>query len=179
MLNGKWPWEKHKLRAIRRCDRSKFINLSENMCEIEYQPKAVVPNEVRNCVDKKLPFLCKINVDFRSKSPIIVNKMIGDRIKQARLAKGATLEEVAQLLTDRDAPITKAGLSKYEKNKSIPSQTFMIQLANVLSVKPSFFVAEPEFVAIWHAFRKQSKLCLLYTSPSPRDQRGSRMPSSA
>ena len=25
----------------------------------------------------------------------------------------------------------------------------------------------------------QSKICLLYTSPSPRDQRGSRMPSSA
>ena len=27
--------------------------------------------------------------------------------------------------------------------------------------------------------RKQQKSCLLYTSPSPRDQRGSRMPSSA
>ena len=27
--------------------------------------------------------------------------------------------------------------------------------------------------------RAQSKTCLLYTSPSPRDQRGSRMPSSA
>ena len=26
---------------------------------------------------------------------------------------------------------------------------------------------------------KQQKACLLYTSPSPRDQRGSRMPSSA
>ena len=26
---------------------------------------------------------------------------------------------------------------------------------------------------------KQLQLCLLYTSPSPRDQRGSRMPSSA
>ena len=26
---------------------------------------------------------------------------------------------------------------------------------------------------------KQSNICLLYTSPSPRDQRGSRMPSSA
>ena len=25
----------------------------------------------------------------------------------------------------------------------------------------------------------QTKICLLYTSPSPRDQRGSRMPSSA
>ena len=28
-------------------------------------------------------------------------------------------------------------------------------------------------------FYKWSKACLLYTSPSPRDQRGSRMPSSA
>ena len=27
--------------------------------------------------------------------------------------------------------------------------------------------------------REEEKLCLLYTSPSPRDQRGSRMPSSA
>ena len=27
--------------------------------------------------------------------------------------------------------------------------------------------------------RKHIKACLLYTSPSPRDQRGSRMPSSA
>ena len=27
--------------------------------------------------------------------------------------------------------------------------------------------------------RKDHKVCLLYTSPSPRDQRGSRMPSSA
>ena len=26
---------------------------------------------------------------------------------------------------------------------------------------------------------KDGKICLLYTSPSPRDQRGSRMPSSA
>ena len=28
-------------------------------------------------------------------------------------------------------------------------------------------------------FLKQIRVCLLYTSPSPRDQRGSRMPSSA
>ena len=28
-------------------------------------------------------------------------------------------------------------------------------------------------------FHKMSRICLLYTSPSPRDQRGSRMPSSA
>ena len=29
------------------------------------------------------------------------------------------------------------------------------------------------------AFERATKDCLLYTSPSPRDQRGSRMPSSA
>ena len=27
--------------------------------------------------------------------------------------------------------------------------------------------------------REENRVCLLYTSPSPRDQRGSRMPSSA
>ena len=31
----------------------------------------------------------------------------------------------------------------------------------------------------WHADNAQQSLCLLYTSPSPRDMRRSRMPSSA
>ena len=34
-------------------------------------------------------------------------------------------------------------------------------------------------VALWSAMITLSESCLLYTSPSPRDQRGSRMPSSA
>ena len=34
-------------------------------------------------------------------------------------------------------------------------------------------------IAIRIALQAQSNICLLYTSPSPRDQRGSRMPSSA
>ena len=33
--------------------------------------------------------------------------------------------------------------------------------------------------AIENAVERTGKTCLLYTSPSPRDQRGSRMPSSA
>lgn len=83
--------------------------------------------------------------------------MIGDRIRQARLAVGATLDEVAELLAAQSTPITKAGLSKYEKNKSVPPQTFLVQLAKVLKVKPSFFITEPEFTASWHAFRKQTR----------------------
>ena len=33
--------------------------------------------------------------------------------------------------------------------------------------------------ALYRHFPSKAKICLLYTSPSPRDQRGSRMPSSA
>ena len=39
--------------------------------------------------------------------------------------------------------------------------------------------AMPNGVALLHPRRPLSNICLLYTSPSPRDQRGSRMPSSA
>ena len=37
----------------------------------------------------------------------------------------------------------------------------------------------PAYVLISHHLLEKWKFCLLYTSPSPRDQRGSRMPSSA
>ena len=44
-------------------------------------------------------------------------------------------------------------------------------------------VSESNFIGIYKAESPSSilneKSCLLYTSPSPRDQRGSRMPSSA
>ena len=53
-------------------------------------------------------------------------------------------------------------------------------------LKWSFTNKKPELVAIdssdeWKELTPSSTdyLCLLYTSPSPRDQRGSRMPSSA
>ena len=37
----------------------------------------------------------------------------------------------------------------------------------------------PAWIGFGNAFAAQDESCLLYTSPSPRDQRGSRMPSSA
>ena len=43
-------------------------------------------------------------------------------------------------------------------------------------------IQEPEITAAASVMREKSlkfDICLLYTSPSPRDQRGSRMPSSA
>ena len=84
--------------------------------------------------------------------------MISERIRQARLALGATLEEIASKLTESGTSITKAGLSKYENGKSVPGQTFMIALAKQLNVKPSYFITERTYEMNWHAFRKQARL---------------------
>ncbi|MHC4398290.1 MAG: helix-turn-helix domain-containing protein [Planctomycetota bacterium] len=84
--------------------------------------------------------------------------MIGDRIRQARLAVGMTLEEVAGRLGPIGHPITKAGLSKYERNKSTPGQAFLAALGKVFKVKASFFVTEPRVSIQWLAFRKRAKM---------------------
>ena len=58
-------------------------------------------------------------------------------------------------------------LIKEYKDKIVRSPSFEMNLPSILML--------PKF----HHHAEQVKFCLLYTSPSPRDQRGSRMPSSA
>ena len=48
-----------------------------------------------------------------------------------------------------------------------------VKIIKVLKMNPIFIFTERSFIKI------KDNSCLLYTSPSPRDQRGSRMPSSA
>jgi len=84
--------------------------------------------------------------------------MLGDRIRQARLAKGWTQEEVVKRLGKVGEKLTKAGLSKYEKNKSQPKPTLLAKLARVLEVKASYFLREPVVRVEWIAFRKHSAL---------------------
>ena len=43
----------------------------------------------------------------------------------------------------------------------------------------SKITSDPKIIKIIHSAKQDLEACLLYTSPSPRDQRGSRMPSSA
>ena len=68
---------------------------------------------------------------------------------------------------------TKFSLSKLftEIRNNIRSLRQGLLLASISSLILGFIV--------WIFFRDLSTICLLYTSPSPRDQRGSRMPSSA
>ena len=50
-----------------------------------------------------------------------------------------------------------------------------VEAADVVDKDMQFLYADGE---MWH-FMEQDTFCLLYTSPSPRDKRQSRMPSSA
>ena len=52
------------------------------------------------------------------------------------------------------------------------SETFKVMERKLFSI-----IMTPAFIFTW--ITGLSMTCLLYTSPSPRDQRGSRMPSSA
>lgn len=81
--------------------------------------------------------------------------MIGTRMRRARLASGLTLDEVVERLGHT---ITKAGLSKYERDKSTPSAAFLARLAEILDVRTSYFLEEPALRIDWIAFRKHSQL---------------------
>jgi transcriptional regulator with XRE-family HTH domain len=65
--------------------------------------------------------------------------MIGERVRQARLAAGLTLDELSERLAIEGQQITKAGLSKYEMNRSTPKAGMLPKLAAALGVKPSYF----------------------------------------
>jgi Zn-dependent peptidase ImmA (M78 family)/transcriptional regulator with XRE-family HTH domain len=84
--------------------------------------------------------------------------MVSSQIRQARLAAGLTQDEVTGRLAERGVTITKAGLSKYELGKSMPPASFLLTLADVLGVKPSYFLREPAARIEWLAFRKHSQL---------------------
>lgn len=84
--------------------------------------------------------------------------MIGDKIKQRRLVLGFSLQELADQLTAKGEAITKAGLSKYENNKSMPKAKFIWNLAKVLNVSNDYFFSEDTLEIEWLAFRKNMSL---------------------
>ena len=65
------------------------------------------------------------------------------------------------------------------KNKLIQSAVKQFAVAHDLHVLQPKNLKAPSFVEELRALKADLQVCLLYTSPSPRDQRGSRMPSSA
>lgn len=84
--------------------------------------------------------------------------MLGERIRQARLLAGLTQEALANALTHAGHPATKAVISKYEHNKSIPSVDFLLLAASILKIPSSYFLHEPKSNVNWLAFRRRSTL---------------------
>ncbi len=82
--------------------------------------------------------------------------MIGERIRQARLAAGMSQDDVVEELARLGCEITKAAISKYENNKSEPKQRVVVALSRALGVKPSYFFEESTVEIEWLAFRKQA-----------------------
>lgn len=84
--------------------------------------------------------------------------MIGERLRQARVVAGLTQEQVVGALTKREASLTKAGLSKYERGGSTPPASLLRKLASVLNVRTGYFLEEPSVAIEWLRFRKLAKL---------------------
>lgn len=112
-------------------------------------------------VDKRHRFFDLVNVDKPKYNLEIVNGeigMIGARIKQARLASGLTLEVLAERITSNGRPITKAALSKYELEKSVPKPSLLLAIANILGVRAGYFTEQCPPEINWIAFRKLAKM---------------------
>lgn len=86
--------------------------------------------------------------------------MIGDRLRQTRLAAGLTLEELRLSLQKQGCGLSRAALSKYELNKSTPPAGTLMKLACALNVPPSRFLEEPQLAVTWLAFRKHPQLAV-------------------
>ena len=92
-----------------------------------------------------------------------LNKEIGKRISYLRKQRGLIQEKLAELLN-----IATTSLSYIETGRGFMTLATLEKMSQILQVEP------------YEIFQFSSvKTCLLYTSPSPRDLRISRMPSSA
>jgi Zn-dependent peptidase ImmA (M78 family)/DNA-binding XRE family transcriptional regulator len=84
--------------------------------------------------------------------------MIGERIRQARLLAGLTQDDVANRLSEAGYSATKAVISKYEKNKSVPNPTLLLALTQILGVEIGYLLYEAETEVKWLAYRRHSAL---------------------
>ncbi len=81
--------------------------------------------------------------------------MIGQRLRQLRLARGLSLESLA---AKTGGIVTKQALSKYEKGKAQPNPLVLNKVAAALGVKAAYLCTEPSVRIEFVAYRKGSGL---------------------
>ncbi len=80
---------------------------------------------------------------------------VSSRLKQLRLARGMSLEELSQKM---GGIVTKQALSKYEQGKANPQPRVLTKLSAALGVKAAHLFSEPRISVEFVAYRKCSKL---------------------
>ncbi len=81
-----------------------------------------------------------------------------ERLKQARLACGLSLDQVAEALKNRGREVTKAALSNYEKGKRAPNALILREIAAVCGVSGNYFFEKPDVEVEWFSFRAKTTL---------------------
>jgi transcriptional regulator with XRE-family HTH domain len=72
------------------------------------------------------------------------NKMVGDKIKKARLLAGLTQKQFGELIGGKGI----STVSEWESGKRSPDIELLPVIAQILNVKPSFFVDESEDLSL-------------------------------
>ena len=98
-----------------------------------------------------------------------------------RVAPSATMAVTQTARDMKAAGVDVIGLGAGEPDFDTPDHIKMAAIEALHEGKTNYTNVDgiPELKAAITAKFKRDNNCLLYTSPSPRDQRGSRMPSSA
>lgn len=81
--------------------------------------------------------------------------MLGSRMRQFRLARGWTLEELSEQM---NGVVTKQALSKWEADKAFPRPAALIALAGAFEVKVAELMAEPEYAVVCLQYRCRAAL---------------------
>ena len=79
---------------------------------------------------------------------------IGERLKQARLAAGLSLRQLAELA----GPLSATAISRYENGQDLPGSEVLLRLARALEVKVEYFFRPISVEIACPQFRKHSRL---------------------
>lgn len=84
--------------------------------------------------------------------------MIGERIRRKRVAAGLSLQDVADQLSAAGVRLSKAALSNYETNKTLPNARTLWALSSAFGVSMEYFVREESTSLSLHGYRKRAGL---------------------
>ena len=129
-------------------------------------------NELTGKRAREAPVL-DVEATYLDDEAIIATVILGD---VTDIGPKAAVANIQQLVSILHIVVLLAGP---EKGKFLILLKPKMMLVGVIAFRRAVFTKTPGFILIIESIAATQSVCLLYTSPSPRDKRQSRMPSSA